>query len=76
MLPDLVNMALAGSIKKVTNVRTIADAFIQSEIYQSMLCEINKIILLFLLPQQQPNNHFQVYVGWKHVYVILWVPAG
>ena len=48
MLPDLINTALAGSIKKVTNVRTIVDALVKSEIYQNMLCEVNKVISLFL----------------------------
>ena len=47
MLPDLINTALAGSIKKVTNVRTIVDALVKSEIYQNMLCEANKVILLY-----------------------------
>ena len=28
MLPDLIKTALAGSIKKVTNIRTIADALV------------------------------------------------
>ena len=47
MLPDLINTALAGSIKKVTNVRTIVDALVKSDIYQNMLCEVNKVILLY-----------------------------
>ena len=47
MLPDLINTALAGSIKKVTNVRTIVDALVKSDIYQNMLCEVNKLILLY-----------------------------
>ena len=44
MLPDLIKTSLSGSIK---NVRTIVDAFIQSHIYQNMLCEVNKIVLLY-----------------------------
>ena len=47
MLPDLINTALAGNIKKVTNIRTIVDALVKSEIYQNMLCEVNKVILLY-----------------------------
>ena len=47
MLPDLINTALAGSNKKVTNVRTIVDALVKSDIYQNMHCEVNKVILLY-----------------------------
>jgi len=32
MLPDTIKTALNGTIKRVTNVRTIADAMMQSEI--------------------------------------------
>lgn len=48
MLPDLIKMALAGSIKRVTNVRTIIDALVKSDIYQNMLCIVNKVILLYI----------------------------
>jgi len=47
MLPDMIKTALNGTIKRVTNVRTIADAMMQSEIYQNMLCKVNKILLLY-----------------------------
>jgi len=47
MLPDTIKTALNGTIKRVTNVRTIADAMMQSEIYQNMLCEVNKILVLY-----------------------------
>ncbi|XP_065885455.1 zinc finger MYM-type protein 1-like [Dysidea avara] len=47
MLPDAIKTALNGTIKRVTNVRTIADAMMQSEIYQNMLCEVNKVLLLY-----------------------------
>ena len=43
MLPDMIKTALNGSIRQATNVRTIADAMMQSEIYQNMLCEVNKV---------------------------------
>jgi len=46
MLPDMIKTALNGTIKRVTNVRTIADAMMQSEIYQNMLCEVNKILAI------------------------------
>ena len=49
MLSDLINTAPAGSIKKVTNVRTIINALVKSEIYQNMLCEVNKVILLYFI---------------------------
>ena len=35
MLPDLINTALAGSFKKITNVRTIVDALVKSNIYRT-----------------------------------------
>ena len=47
MLPDLIKTALEGTIKKVTNVRTIADAMVRSEIYQNMLSEANKVLSLY-----------------------------
>ena len=36
MLPDVIKTAFDDSIKKVTNIRTIADAMTKSTIYQSM----------------------------------------
>ena len=47
MLPDLIKTAFNSTIKKVTNIRTIADAMMQSDIYQTMLCEANKLLLLY-----------------------------
>jgi len=47
MLPDVIKTALEGTIKKVTNVRTIADAMLKSDIYQSMLSEANKLLSLY-----------------------------
>ena len=48
MLPDMIKTAFAGDvlIKKVTNVRTIANAIQQSEIYklEEMLSEIDKVL--------------------------------
>ena len=43
MVHDMINTAYDGSnitIKQVTNIRTIADALQQSEIYRKMLSEI------------------------------------
>ena len=47
MLPDVIKTALEGSIKTVTNVRTIADAMLKSKIYQNMLSEVNKMLTLY-----------------------------
>ena len=49
MLPDMIKTAFSNdvSVKKVTNVRTIADAMEQSEIYKGMLSEINKVLILY-----------------------------
>ena len=48
MLPDVIKIAFNCSIKKVTNIRTITDAMTKSTIYQNMLCELNKLLLLYL----------------------------
>ena len=48
MLPDVIKIAFNGSIKKVTNIRTITDAMTKSTIYQNMLCELDKLLLLYL----------------------------
>ena len=43
LIPDMIKTALIHSpIKKVTNLRTIADAMNKSEIYKGMLSEIDK----------------------------------
>ena len=47
MLPDVIKTALEGSIKRVTNVRTIADAMLKSKIYQNMLSEVDKMLTLY-----------------------------
>ena len=47
MLPDMIKTAFAGDVLiKVTNVRTIANAIQQSEIYklEEMLSEIDKVL--------------------------------
>ena len=43
MLPDLIRTAFSDSvpIKKVTNVRTIADAMDKSNVYKGMLTEVD-----------------------------------
>ena len=49
MVPDMIKTAFACElpIKKVTNVRTVASAMKQSEIYKGMLNEINKVLKLY-----------------------------
>ena len=50
MLYDMIKTAYDGTdiaIKKVTNVRTIADALQQNEIYGNILSEINKAVKLY-----------------------------
>ena len=47
MLLDAINTASTGSavrVKKVTNVRTIADMLNQSDIVRFMLSEVDKLI--------------------------------
>ena len=51
MLPDAVSTAFAGSavsIRKVTNVRTIADTLNQSKIVKGMLSEVDKLLRAYL----------------------------
>ena len=48
MLPDMIKTAFANISIKVTNVRTIADAMQQSEIYRGMLSEIDKVLKIYL----------------------------
>ena len=49
MLSDMIKTAFSSnvSVKKVTNVRTIADTMEQSEIYKGMLSQINKVLILY-----------------------------
>lgn len=49
MIPDMLRTAFASNItiKKVTNVRTIAEAMGQSEIYKGMLTELDKVLKIF-----------------------------
>lgn len=49
MVADMIKTAYANSIPmmKVTNVRTISEAMVQSEIYKGMLCEIDKALKLY-----------------------------
>ena len=48
MLPDLIKTPFDGSIKKVTNIRTITDAMTESSIHQNMLSKVDKLFLLYL----------------------------
>ena len=45
----MIKIALVDrmAVKEVTNVRTIADAMQQSEIYKGMLTEIDKILRIY-----------------------------
>lgn len=51
MLPDAIRTVFSGSaihIKKVTNVKTIADAFNESEMVKRMFLEVDKLLRAFL----------------------------
>ena len=51
MLPDAIRTAYSGTattIKKVTNVRTIADMFKDSDIFKGMLNEVEKVVRVYL----------------------------
>lgn len=49
MVADMIKTAYANStpVIKVTNVRTISEAMVQSEIYKGMLSEIDKVLKLY-----------------------------
>ena len=47
MLPDLIKAAFDNSIKEVVNIRTIANAMLESHAYQRMLTEIDKLLVLY-----------------------------
>ena len=49
MMPNLIKTAFVDNItiKKVTNVRTIADAMNQNEIYKGMLNEVDKLLRIY-----------------------------
>lgn len=48
LIPDMIKTAFIHSpIKKVTNLRTIADAMNKSEIYKGMLSEIDKVLKIY-----------------------------
>ena len=69
MLPDAISTAFAGSlirVQKVTNVRTIADTFNQSEIVKGMLSEVDKLLRGYLTLQAPlPRGHSLPFVGSK-----------
>ena len=41
MLSNLIKIVFNDSVKEVTNIRTIASAMLESEVYQKMLTEIH-----------------------------------
>ena len=48
LIPDMIKTAFVQSpIKKVTTLRTIADAMNKSEIYKGMLSEIHKVLKIY-----------------------------
>ena len=47
MLPDTISTAFTGTVKMVTNVRTIADALNQSNIVKGMLNEVDKLLQVY-----------------------------
>ena len=47
MLPDMIKAAFNSSVKQATNVRTIASAMLESEVYRRMLTEVHKLLVLY-----------------------------
>ena len=48
MIPNMISSVFSSNpITRVTNIRTIADAMNTSDIYKSMLCEVDKLLKIF-----------------------------
>ena len=47
MLPNLIKIVFNDSVKEVTNIRTIASAMLESEVYHKMLTEIHLYYFTF-----------------------------
>ena len=47
MVQDMIKTAMDGSIKKTTNLRTIAQAMDKSNIFKNMLSEIDKLLKIY-----------------------------
>ena len=47
MIPTLITTALDGTVKKVTNIRTIADAMEKSNVYKNLLTEVDKLLRIY-----------------------------
>ena len=56
MLPDMIKAAFNSSVKQVTNVRTIASAMLESEVYQKMLTEVHKLLVLYFTFPMTPST--------------------
>lgn len=51
MVQDMIETVMNGSIRKTTNLRTIAQAMDKSNIYKNMLSEIDKLLKVhFTIP--------------------------
>ena len=66
MVADMIKIALVDrmTVKEVTNVRTIADAMQQSEIYKGMLTEIDKLLRIYRtsMTHYRLNNLFLLHL--------------
>ena len=47
MIPTMIKIALNSTIKKVTNIRTIADSMDMSDMYKNMLTEVDKLLKIY-----------------------------
>ena len=48
MLPDFIKIAMDGSVKRVTSIRTICEALNKSPIGKKMLSEVAKLLRIYL----------------------------
>ena len=48
MLPDFIKIAMDGSVKRVTSIRTICEALNKSPIGKEMLSEVAKLLRIYL----------------------------
>ena len=61
MIPDMIRTVFSlHPVYKVTNVQTIADAMNQSEIYKSMLGEVDKVLFTFPVTSATAERSFSL----------------
>ena len=76
MVQDMIKTAMDGSIKKTTNIRTIAQAMDKSDIYKNMLSEIDKLLRIYFTIPITSSTAERGFSDWKPFYVVQWHNVG